>query len=73
MPKVTLKDIAREVGLSPTSVSLVLNNRPCSVSEENRRTCPLQICEKGRLFCEARVRKPAEERGAQLPRKAGCS
>ena len=37
MAKVTLKDIAREVGLSPASVSLVLNNRPCRVSEENRR------------------------------------
>ena len=37
MAKVKLKDIAREVGLSPTSVSRVLNNRPCRVSEENRR------------------------------------
>lgn len=37
MAKVTLKDIAREVGLSPTTVSLVLNNRPCHISEENRR------------------------------------
>ena len=36
-PKVTLRDIAREVGLSPTSVSLVLNNKPCKVSEENKR------------------------------------
>ena len=35
--KVTLKDIAREVGLSVTSVSLVLNNRPCKVSETSRR------------------------------------
>lgn len=35
--KVTLKDIAREVGLSPTSVSLVLNDRPCKISEESRR------------------------------------
>lgn len=35
--KVTLKEIAREVGLSPSSVSLVLNNRPCRISEENRR------------------------------------
>ena len=26
--KVTLKQIAQEVGLSPSSVSLVLNNRP---------------------------------------------
>lgn len=37
MAKVTLKDIAREVGLSVTSVSLVLNNRPCKVSETSRR------------------------------------
>ena len=35
--KVTLKEIAREVGLSPSSVSLVLNNRPCRISEENRK------------------------------------
>lgn len=37
MAKVTLKDIAHEVGLSPTSVSLVLNNRPCRISEEKKR------------------------------------
>ena len=36
-PKVTLKEIAREVGLSPTSVSLVLNDKPCKISEANRR------------------------------------
>lgn len=35
--KVTLRDIAREVGLSTTSVSLVLNDRPCKLSEESRR------------------------------------
>ena len=35
--KVTLKQIANEVGLSPSSVSLVLNDRPCRISEENRR------------------------------------
>ena len=34
--KVTLKEIAHEVGLSPSAVSLVLNNRPCRISEENR-------------------------------------
>ena len=34
--KVTLKDIAREVGLSPTAVSLVLNDRPCKISEASR-------------------------------------
>lgn len=37
MAKVTLKDIAREVGLSVTSVSLVLNDRPCKVSEANKQ------------------------------------
>lgn len=35
--KVTIKDIAREVGLSPTAVSLVLNDRPCKISAESRR------------------------------------
>ena len=35
--KVTLKEIAREVGLSPSAVSLVLNDRPCRISEENRK------------------------------------
>lgn len=35
--KATLKQIAQEVGLSPSSVSLVLNNRPCRISEENRK------------------------------------
>ena len=37
MPKVTLKEIAREAGLSVSTVSLVLNNRPCRITEENRR------------------------------------
>ncbi len=35
--KVTLKQIAQEVVLSPSSVSLVLNNWPCRISEENRK------------------------------------
>lgn len=35
--KVTLKQIAHDVGLSVTSVSLVLNNRPCKVSEANKQ------------------------------------
>lgn len=35
--KVTLKQIAEEVGLSATSVSLVLNNRPCKISEESKQ------------------------------------
>lgn len=34
--KATLKQIAEEVGLSITSVSLVLNNRPCKITEENK-------------------------------------
>lgn len=35
--KVTLKSIAREVGLSPATVSLVLNGKPVRVTEEHRR------------------------------------
>lgn len=34
--KVTLKQIAREVGVSPSAVSLVLNDRPCRISDEKR-------------------------------------
>ena len=62
MAKVTLKDIAREVGLSVTSVSLVLNNRPCKISEASRQRIletarrkgyiPNQI---GRASCRERV------------------
>ena len=35
--KVTLKQIAEAVGMSPTAVSLVLNDRPCRVSDANKR------------------------------------
>jgi LacI family transcriptional regulator len=34
--RTTLKDIAERTGLSVTTVSLVLNNRPCRVAEETR-------------------------------------
>ena len=34
---VTMKDIAQEVGVSVSAVSLVLNNRPCRISEEKKR------------------------------------
>ena len=34
--KVSLKDVAREVGLSESAVSQVLNNRPCRISEESK-------------------------------------
>lgn len=34
--RVTIKDIARETGLSPTAVSLVLNHRPNKLSAESR-------------------------------------
>jgi LacI family transcriptional regulator len=34
--RTTLKDVAREAGLSETAVSLVLNNRPCRLSEESK-------------------------------------
>ncbi len=33
---VTIKDIAKEVGLSVSAVSLVLNNRPCRISAEKK-------------------------------------
>lgn len=47
--KVTLKEIAREVGLSPTSVSLVLNDRPCKISAESRRRI-LEVARKKRYI-----------------------
>lgn len=37
MGKVTLKDIAREVGVSPSTVSLVLNGRYVRVSDAKRQ------------------------------------
>lgn len=35
--RVTIKDIARETGLSPTTVSMVLNNKPHRLAEETRQ------------------------------------
>ena len=35
--KITIKDIAREAGISPAAVSLILNDRPCRISEEKRQ------------------------------------
>ena len=35
--KITIKDIAREAGISPGAVSQILNNRPCRISEENKQ------------------------------------
>lgn len=34
--RVSLKDVAREAGLSETAVSQVLNGRPCRISEQSR-------------------------------------
>lgn len=33
----TIKDIAEELGVSITTVSLIINNRPCRISEETRK------------------------------------
>lgn len=35
--RVTLKDVAREAGMSESAVSQVLNGRPCRLSEESKR------------------------------------
>lgn len=35
--KVTIKDIAKEAGVSTAAVSLVLNNRPCRITEEKKQ------------------------------------
>ena len=35
--RVTLKDVAREVGLSESAVSQVLNERPCRLAEESKQ------------------------------------
>lgn len=35
--KITIKDIAREAGISPGAVSQILNDRPCRISEENKQ------------------------------------
>lgn len=36
MKKITIKDIAREAELSIGAVSLILNNKPCRVTQENK-------------------------------------
>lgn len=35
--KITIKDIAREAGISPGAVSQILNNKPCRISQENKQ------------------------------------
>ncbi len=35
--KVTIKDVSRELGLSPTTISLVLNGKECSIPETTKK------------------------------------
>ena len=35
--KITIKDIAREAGVSPAAVSLILNKKPCRITEEKKQ------------------------------------
>ena len=46
--RITAKDIAREVGVSETTVSLVLNGRPARISEKTRKRV-LEIAAKYRF------------------------
>lgn len=68
--KVTLKDIAREVGLSSTSVSLVLNNRPNKVSEANRekiRSCARRLNYVPNQFARSLVTSHSHTLGLIVP------
>ena len=55
--KVTIKDIAMEAGVSPSSVSLVLNGRECRISAETQKKILDIAQEKGYKIPKERKRK----------------
>ena len=57
--KYKAKDIARELGVSPATISLVLNNKP-GVGEEKRKEILQKIVE---LDCEYLLRDGSVKKG----------
>ncbi|MDD3338389.1 MAG: LacI family DNA-binding transcriptional regulator [Lachnospiraceae bacterium] len=60
--KVTIRDIAREAGVSPASVSLVLNNKPCRIANETKE----KIAETAKRMGYELVHKREEVQAIQI-------
>ncbi len=61
--KVTVRDIAEKVGLSATSVSLVLNNKPSRITDESKQKIINAAKEMGYIHKEKRIpTKPVKEK-----------
>lgn len=67
---ITIKDIANEAGVSITTVSLVLNNKPCRISEKTKQRI-FEIVEKNNympnLSARALVTKKTQTLGLIIP------
>ncbi|HIU76693.1 MAG TPA: LacI family DNA-binding transcriptional regulator [Candidatus Pelethocola excrementipullorum] len=55
--KVTIRDIAKEAGVSPASVSLVLNDKPCRIADKTRERILETAKEKGYIVNRKQVKK----------------
>lgn len=61
--KVTVRDIAEKVGLSATSVSLVLNNKPSRITDESKQKIIKAAKEMGYIHKEKKIEpKPMKEK-----------